>query len=77
MLKTFLLSRPYAVFDASNKEHRQAYYDYLTTKSWHGCKFQFVLEEPFLDLPSNVNQKMVEYYVQEEFGCKKPVRKRA
>lgn len=67
MLKTFLLSRPYAVFNASDKEHRRAYYNFINTKSWHNCPFQFVLEDPYFDLPSNINQKMVEYYMKEEF----------
>jgi len=75
MLKTFLLSRPYAVFDASDKEHRRAYYNFIKTKSWHNCPFQFVLEEPYFDLPSNINQKMVEYYMKQEF--KTVARKRA
>lgn len=71
MLKTFLLSRPYAVFDASDKEHRRAYYNFVKTKSWHNCPYQFVLEEPYFDLLSNINHKMVNYYLTQEF--KKPV----
>lgn len=71
MLKTFLLSRPYAVFDASNKEHRQAYNNFVKNKSWDGCPYRFVTEETYTDLISNINHRIVEYYLQQEF--KKPV----
>ena len=68
MLKSFLLARPYALFDAANAEHRSAYRSYLKTNSWADCPFQFVLEEPFLDLPSNINDKLVRYYMKTEFA---------
>lgn len=74
MLKTWLLTRPYALFDASNPLHRQAYFDYIQTKSWVGCPYQFVLEEPYLELPSCINQKMVEYYMGQEFARKTKVK---
>ena len=67
MLKSFLLSRPYAIFDAENPKHRLAYKKYLETSSWAHCDFQFVLEEPFLDLPHNIDHKMVRYYINNEF----------
>ena len=67
MLKTFLLSRPYTVFDAENQEHRRAYFNFLKTNTWADCAYQFVLEEPYLDLPSCINYKMVQYYVRKEF----------
>jgi len=68
MLKTFLLSRPATLFDATNVEHRKAYFEYLVTRTWAGCHFQFVLEEPFLDLPSCINHKMVQHYAGQEFS---------
>lgn len=67
MLKSFLLSRPYALFDAENAEHRKVYNQYLKTKSWADCPYQFVLEEPFLDLPSCINHKLIHYYISQEF----------
>lgn len=68
MLKSFLLRRPHALFDPDNEQHRRAYYDYLKTNSWNGCPYHFVLEEPFLDLPSSINYKMVLYYTNKEFA---------
>lgn len=71
MLKTFLISRPYAVFDATNADHRRAYKQYLDTNSWAECPYQFICEEPYLDLPSNINQKLIVYYMAQEFKKRK------
>jgi hypothetical protein len=71
MLKTWVLrNRPYAVFDANNKEHRHAYSEFLRTSSWHSCPYQFVLEEPYTDLVANITHKLVAFYTQEEFLSK-------
>ena len=70
MLKTFSLTRPYTIFDAANKAHRQAYSDYIKTNSWANSKFQFILEPPYLDLPSSINFKLVQFYSDCEFGQK-------
>jgi len=67
MLKTFSLTRQYVLFDAANKEHRLAYRDFIKTNSWSNTKFKFILEEPYLDLPSCINFKLVQYYLDREF----------
>lgn len=68
MLKSFLLvNRPYAVFDANNLEHRRAYAEFLKRRTWEGCPFKFVLEEPYTDLPANINHRLVQYYLGQEF----------
>jgi hypothetical protein len=67
MLKTFLLNRPFVVFDASNKDHRLAYREFLKTGTWNKCAYQFVCEEPFIELPACINIKLVEYYMRVEF----------
>jgi hypothetical protein len=73
MLKSFLLSnRPYALFDANNAEHRKLYATFLKTKTWSTCPYKFVLEEPFTDLPSSINYKLVNHYLGKEFKGKKP-----
>lgn len=76
MLKSFLLQRPYTLFSADKEEHRRSYYEYLKTGSWNGCSYQFVLEEPFLDLPSSINYKMMLYYTNKEFSNKKSRKQR-
>lgn len=77
MLKTWILhNRPYAIFDATNKEHRNAYNVFLRTNSWNKCPYQFVLEEPYTDLVANITHKLVVYYTQQEFLTKTKVLKK-
>ena len=71
MLKTFMTSRPYTIFDAANQKHRSAYYRYLQSASWGDCPYQFVVEEPYIDLPHCINQKMIKYYMGREFNKNK------
>jgi hypothetical protein len=71
MLKTFTLNRPHMIFDAANQKHRSAYYRYLQSASWVDCPYQFVVEEPYIDLPHCINQKMIKYYMGREFSKNK------
>lgn len=71
MLKTWLLgSKPYAIFDANNAKHRAAYNDFLRNQSWRDSPYQFICEEPYLDLPTNINAKLLTYYLNREFSTK-------
>lgn len=77
MLKTWVINnRPYAIFDAKNKDHRRAYNVFLRTRSWTNCPYQFVVEEQYSDLLSNITHKLVEYYTQQEFPVKTKVVKK-
>jgi hypothetical protein len=77
MLKTWVIhNRPYAVFDAANQEHRRAYREFLRTKSWANCPYQFVLEDPYFDLVANITYKLVDYYTKQEFPAKTKVLKK-
>ena len=70
MLKSLLNSRPYATFDASNKKHRFEYYKFLKTNTWSKCPVQFMIEAPYTELPHEINNKLVKYYFEKEFGSK-------
>lgn len=70
MLKSFLLNRPYVIFDPANKEHRLIYNKFLKTGSWSNCSYQFICEAPYLDLPSCINYKLVNYFFSKEFAKK-------
>jgi len=67
MLKTFLLVRPQAAFDASNIEHRRAYHKFMQKNSWNDCPYQFVVEPPYTDLLTCIRHKMTDYYIRQEF----------
>ena len=69
MLKTWLLgSKPYAIFDPANPCHRASYYDFVKNQSWRNSPYQFICEDPYLDLPSNINAKLLTYYLDREFS---------
>ena len=71
MLKTWTLRRPTVVFDPANEAHREAFYDFTRRGcSWGDCKFNFILEEPYNDLITNIHHKIVNWYMQKEFQPK-------
>ena len=73
MNKLLLNCRPGAVFDPSNKEHRQAYYTFIRYSTWGQSPYQFIVEPGFDDIPSMIRHRLCEYYVTKEFGQNPPV----
>ena len=71
-------SRPLVAFDASNKEHRRFYYDFLEQRTWGRCPVRFICpDETGGDLVKMIQTQMVEYYIQQEFkGEKRKIRQR-
>ena len=70
MLRSLLNSRPFATFDAYNKKHRIEYYKFLETNTWANCPVQFMLDAPYTELPHEINNKLVRYYLNKEFDKK-------
>ena len=65
------LARPLVAFDASNKDHRKYYWEFLEYRGWGKCPVRFICTEDHGDnLPAMIQKMMVEYYVNKEF---KPV----
>jgi len=57
-----------AVFNPRNKLHREAYCDFLKTKSWASCKFKF--KEPkgsLANLLGSIEHSLLAYYSLMEF----------
>lgn len=55
--KTYI-AKPRVIFDARNHEHRLDYAEFLKYNGWkNGC--QFLLEEPYTDIPTMINAKIV------------------
>jgi len=68
-MNTLLLNcRPGMVFDATNKEHRNAYYNFLKHSTWGRSPYQFILEPGFEDIPTLCRHRLCEYYVSKEFA---------
>lgn len=70
MLRSLLSSRPFATFDASNKMHRNEYYKFIETNTWSKCPVQFTIQAPYAELPHEINNKLVRYYLTKEFDKK-------
>ena len=66
-----LVGRPWVVFDAANRQHRQWYYQFQETRSWGNCPVRFILPSEEGDLVSMVNRQLLEYYTKKEFGKSK------
>jgi len=74
-MNTLLLNcRPGAVFDATNKERRRAYFNFLKYSSWGRSPYQFILEPGFEDIPTLCRHRLCEFYVAKEFGKDTPKR---
>lgn len=67
MNKLLMSCRPGSVFNASDKEHRKAYYTFINTSSWGQSPYQFILEPGFEDVPTLCRHRLCEYYVTKEF----------
>ena len=60
--------RPVITFDASQKEHRRAYQQFLNTSCWGHLPYRFKVEAPFLNLVDMCENRMTAYYLNAEFG---------
>ena len=63
-----LHSRPFVAFDASNREHRQHYHNFVVTRSWGKCPVRFLVPEDHGDLVTMMQRALIEYYTKKEFG---------
>lgn len=72
MNNLLLNCRPHTVFDATSKEHRKAYYNFLKYSTWGRSPYQFILEPGFEDIPTLCRHRLCEYYVSKEFAAATP-----
>jgi len=59
--------RPTVFFDASNKDHRRQYANFLTYRGWSRCPVQFYLDPDYPDVLTMVQTKIADYYASAEF----------
>jgi hypothetical protein len=63
----YLRARPALAFDEKNPVHRKYYFEFLTKGTWGNCPVRFMAESLNTDLVTHINQKMLTYYVSQEF----------
>ncbi len=69
MSKLEFLARPLVAFDPFNKDHRRYYAEFLEYGGWGKCPVRFVCPEDYgMDLPTMIKNRLIEYYVEREFG---------
>jgi hypothetical protein len=68
------LARPWVAFDVNNKEHRKHFHLFVTNKTWGKCPYRFIVpDDQGADLITIIQRKLVDYYVDKEFGKPIPV----
>lgn len=60
------ISRETVKFNPNFAHHRKWYYDFLKTKSWSECPVRFVIEDNFVDVPSCIEYKLLNYYMSKD-----------
>jgi len=59
-------------FDPYNKDHRRYYAEFLELGGWGRCPVRFICpEDTGFDLPTMIRNRLVEYYIEREFGGSK------
>jgi hypothetical protein len=78
MSKLEYLARPLVAFDPYNKDHRRYYAEFLEYGGWGTCPVRFICPEDFgMDLPTMIKHRLIQFYVDKEFGGSKLSRLRS
>jgi len=64
------IGRPWVAFDASNKQHRKWFAEFNRTRTWGTCPVRFIVPDDYGDVVTLIQQKLITYYVNREFGKK-------
>lgn len=70
MSKLAYYSRPFVIFDPSNKEHRRWFAYFNEHLTWGRCPVRFIIEDDHGDLVSMIQRKLIRFYVDKEFTKK-------
>lgn len=69
MSKLVLSSRPFAVFDASNKQHREWFAEFTRTNSWGNCPVRFLYQNQGMgNMVALMQRDLINYYAAMEFS---------
>ena len=68
MSRLALYGRPYVVFDATNREHRQWFANFNKSGAWGTCPVRFVVDDDHGDLITMIQRSLIQFYVDKEFA---------
>ena len=68
MSKLQIFGRPYVIFDAADKNHRRWFAEFNRRAAWGNCPVRFVIDDENGDLVTMIQRKLIQYYVDREFG---------
>ena len=63
----YLRARPMVAFNVDNPQHRKYFAEFVKYNTWGRCPVRFMTESLDVDLVSYINNKMLNYYVKQEF----------
>lgn len=62
-----MYGRPWVVFDANNKDHREWFAKFQERRTWGDCPVRFVVDQDYGDLLTQIQRQLINYYVHREF----------
>lgn len=68
MSKLDFIGRPWVAFDPRNKQHRKWFAEFQIRRSWGSCPVRFIIPDEDGDLLTLCQRKLIQYYVDKEFG---------
>lgn len=68
MSRLALYGRPYVIFDAKNREHRQWFAEFNKSGAWGRCPVRFVVNDDHGDLITMIQRELIQFYVDKEFS---------
>lgn len=68
MGKLTFYGRPWTVFDPANEDHRRWFAEFQVKQCWGGCPVRFVIDDDTGDLITMIRRRLIDYYINEEFG---------
>lgn len=71
-----LSGRPFTVFDPTNSQHREFYYDFVKHHTWGRCPYRFVVPDDHGNMITMIQRCLVAYYVNQEFAPRRRVVKK-
>jgi hypothetical protein len=62
------VGRPWIAFEARNRQHRQWFAEFQRAGTWGRCPVRFIVSDEHGDLVTLIQRKLIQHYVNKEFG---------